>query len=90
MGRGLDRMELAAVQYYQSLGRAPCGASFLQQMVIDAAYSPDNTSGYAEYTDNHGDVFYGVPYEVNTLGANITATAASSVRNGETSINITW
>jgi hypothetical protein len=41
-------------------------------------------------TDNNGNSFYGVPYEVNTLGANITATSVTSVRNGKTSTNTTW
>ncbi len=42
------------------------------------------------YTDNAGNVFYGVPYEVNNLGASITATTATSVRNGKISTNTTW
>jgi hypothetical protein len=68
----------------------PCGSSFLQQMVIDAAYSPKDPSKYGAYTDNKGNNFYGIPYEVNTLGANITCTTVTSVRNGKTSTNTTW
>lgn len=34
--------------------------------------------------------FLRVPYEINTLGASITATTTSSKRNGRTSINTTW
>jgi hypothetical protein len=82
--------KLAAAQYYQANGRAPCASSFQQQMVIDAAYSPDNTPAYGSYLDQYGNLFYGVPYEVNSLGGGITAAAATSVRNGETSTNTTW
>jgi hypothetical protein len=59
-------------------------------MVIDAAYSPQNPSSYGPYTNNSGGSFYGVPYELNTLGAGITATTATSTHNGETSTNTTW
>lgn len=65
-------------------------STFQQQMVIDAAYSPKNPSTYGPYTDSSGAGFYGVPYEVNTLGASITATTATSTRNGQTSTNTTW
>jgi hypothetical protein len=51
----------------------PGGSSFLLQMAIDAAYSPENPSKCGPYTDNKGNDFYGIPYEVNTLGANIRA-----------------
>jgi hypothetical protein len=40
-------------------------------MAIDAAYSPENPSKCGPYTDNKGNDFYGIPYEVNTLDANI-------------------
>jgi hypothetical protein len=59
-------------------------------MVIDAAFSPNNPLNYGKYINNSGGTFYGVPYEVNTLGASITATTATSVRNGKTSTNTTW
>jgi hypothetical protein len=68
----------------------PGGTSFLQQMVIAAAYSPKNPSKYGPYTDNKGNNFYGIPYEVHPLGANITSTAVTSVRNGKSSTNTTW
>jgi hypothetical protein len=82
---------LAAVQYYRSQKRVPCGSSFLQKTVIDAAYSPNNPSGYGgPYTSQYGQNFYGVAYETNTLGANITATTVTSSRDGKTSTNTTW
>lgn len=81
---------LAAVQYYRKKKRVPCSSSFQQQMVIDAAYNPGNPQSYAQYTNNSGGTFYGVPYETNTLGASIAATTATSVRNGQTSTNTTW
>jgi len=31
-----------------------------------------------------------VPYEVNTLGGDITATEVTSVRNGQVAKNTTW
>jgi hypothetical protein len=55
----------------------PGGTSLLQQMVIAAAYSPKNLRNTA-------------PNEVNTLGANITSTTVTSVRNGKSSTNTTW
>jgi len=82
--------KLATVQYYRAQTRVPCGTRFPQQMVIDAAYSPENPSNYGPYTDDHGDNFYGVPYEVNTLGGDITATTVTSVRNGQVATNTTW
>jgi hypothetical protein len=82
--------KLGAVQYYRTMNRVPCGATFSQQMVIDAAYSPDNTPAYGSYVSKDGNVFYGVPYETNTLGGSITATTVTSVRNGQTSTNTTW
>jgi hypothetical protein len=90
MGPDWIGWKLAPVQYYRSKNRVPCGSSFLQQMVIDAALSPENPSNYGPYTNEKGNSFYGVPYEVNTLGANITATTVTSVRNGQTSTNTTW
>lgn len=82
---------LAAVQYYRAQKKAPCGTRFYQQAVIDAAYSPDNPSSYSgPYTDESGNTFYGVSYEVNTLGGDITATAVTSVRNGQVATNTTW
>ncbi|MGA9391030.1 MAG: hypothetical protein WBV69_11345 [Candidatus Sulfotelmatobacter sp.] len=81
---------LAAVKYYRTEKRVPCASTFQQQMVIDAAYSPANPSNYGPYTNSSGSNFYGVPYEVNTLGAGITATTATSTRNGKTSTNTTW
>jgi len=82
---------LAAVRYYRNKKRAPCSSSFQQQLVIDAAYSPSNPSSYTgPFTDNSGNTFYGVPYETNTLGASITGTTATSVRNDQTSTNTTW
>ncbi len=81
---------LVAVRYYRKKKRVPCSSTFQQQMVIDAAFSPNNPSNYGQYTNNSGGTFYGVPYEINTLGAGITATTATSVRNGQTSTNTTW
>jgi hypothetical protein len=81
---------LAAVQYYRTEKRVPCLSTCTQQMVIDAAYSPQNPSSYGPYTNSSGGSFYGVPYELNTLGAGITATTATSTRNGKTSTNTTW
>lgn len=81
---------LAAVRYYRGQKRVPCGSTFLQQMVVDAAFSPNNPTNYGPYTDQYGNNFYGVPYEVNTLAANITATVVTSVRNGKTSSNNGW
>jgi hypothetical protein len=82
---------LAAVQYYRSQKRVPCGTIFPQALVIDAAYSPDNPSTYpGPFTDTGDNTFYGIPYENNTPKANITATIVSSVRNGKTSTNTTW
>jgi hypothetical protein len=40
---------LKAVQYYRTQNRVPCGSSVLQQMVVDAAYSPKNPSNYGPY-----------------------------------------
>jgi len=59
-------------------------------MVIDAAYSPDNPPSYGPYTDDKGVKFYGVPYEVNTLGGDITGTTVTSIRNGQVATNTTW
>jgi len=81
---------LAPVRYYRAQGRAPCGTTFSQVIVIDAAYSPDNTPAYGSYLNQSGDLFYGVPYETNTLGGNITATTVTSVRNSQISTNTTW
>jgi len=83
--------KLETVQYYRAQNKVPCGARFSQQMIIDAAYSPDNPSSYSgPYTDNHGVVFYGVAYEVNSLGGDITATTVTSIRNGQVATNTTW
>jgi hypothetical protein len=81
---------LAAVQYYRGKKRAPCSSTWQQQMVIDAAFSPNNPSNYGPYTDQYGNLFYGVPYETNTIRADITATTVTSVRNGKVSANKVW
>ena len=82
---------LAAVQYYRTQKRVPCGTRFYQQAVIDAAFSPNNPPSYSgPYTSSTGQTFYGVPYEVNTLGGDITATEVTSVRNGQVAKNTTW
>jgi hypothetical protein len=78
------------VLYYRSKKRVPCGSTFTQVMVIDAAYDPDNPPSYGSYLDQYGNLFYGVPYETNTLGGNITATAVQSIRNGQMSTNTSW
>ena len=60
-------------------------------MVIDAAWSgPNNPADYAQYTNEQGETFYGVPYQLNTLGARITATIVTSTKNGLVSTNTTW
>jgi hypothetical protein len=70
---------------------APDGTRFYQQAVIDAAFSPNNPPSYSgPYTISTGQTFYGVPYEVNTLGGDITATEVTSVRNGQVAKNTTW
>jgi hypothetical protein len=79
-----------AAQYYQAQKRVPCSSSFQQILVIDAAYDPDNTPAYGSYIDYYGNLFYGVPYETNSLGGNITATAVQSVRNSQKSTNKAW
>jgi len=89
-GPDLIGWTLKAVQFYRAQNRVPCGARFQQQMVIDAAYSPNNPPSYALYTDENGVNFYGVPYELNTLGGDITAAAVTSVRNGQVATNTTW
>ncbi len=81
---------LAAVRYYRNKKRVPCSSTFPQLIVIDAAYSPNNPPTYSSYLNNDGNLFYGVAYETNTLGASITAATATSVRNGQTSTNTTW
>jgi hypothetical protein len=81
---------LAAVDYYRAKMRAPCGTRVPQLMVIDAAYSPNNTPTYSSYLTEDGDLFYGVAYETNTLAGNIAATTVTSVRNSQTSTNTTW
>ncbi len=81
---------LAPVKYYRAQKKVPCGASFPQMIVADAAYDPDNTPAYSAYLNEDGDLFYGVAYETNTLGGNITATAVTSVRNSQISTNTTW
>jgi hypothetical protein len=82
---------LAAVQYYRAQKKVPRGAHFSQQAVIDAAYSPANPPSYTgPYTSSTNETFYGVPYEVNTLGGEITATSVTSVRNGQVATNTTW
>ncbi len=82
---------LAAVQYYRTQKKVPCGTRFYQQAVIDAAYSPNNPPSYSgPYKSSTGETFYGVPYEVNTLGGDITATKVTSVRNGQVATNTTW
>ena len=78
------------VEYYRAKNRVPCGTSFTQIMVIDAAYDPDNTPAYGSYLDENGDIFYGVPYETNTLGGNIAAAEAQSIRNSQQSTNTSW
>ncbi len=89
-GPDLIGWKLSTVQYYRGQNRVPCGTRFPQQMVIDAAYSPDNPSNYGPHTDDNGVNFYGVPYEVNTLGGDITTTTVTSVRNGQVATNTTW
>jgi hypothetical protein len=82
--------KLNTVEYYRTEGRVPCGTTFQQIMVIDAAYSPDNPPTYSSYLTQDGDLFYGVAYETNTLGGNITATTVTSIRNSQTSTNTAW
>jgi len=83
--------KLAAVQYYRTKKKAPCGTRFYQQVVIDAAYSPNNPTSYSgPYTSSNGETFYGVPFETNTLGGDIAATSVTSVRNGQVTTNTDW
>lgn len=82
---------LAAVRYYRTQKRVPCGARFFQQMVVDAAWAPNNPTGYAQYTNNQGAAIWAVPYDNNnTLGGNITATTVTSTRAGKTVTNTQW
>lgn len=82
---------LAAVRYYRQKKRVPCGARFYQQMVIDAAYDPNNPSGYARYVDNQGATIWAIPYSNNNvLGGDITATTVTSTRAGQTITNTKW
>jgi hypothetical protein len=79
-----------AVKYYRAQNRVPCGSRFPQLVMIDAAYSPDNTPAYSSYLTEDGDIVWGVAYETNILGGDITATSVTSIRNGQTSTNTTW
>ena len=81
---------LAAVDYYRGQGRVPCGATFPQLVVIDAAFSPNNPPTYSSYLNQAGSLFYGIGYETNTIGGNIMATSVTSIRNNQTSTNTTW
>jgi hypothetical protein len=82
--------KLKAVQYYRAQNKVPCGARFQQAVVIDAAYAPNNPTSYGPYADDNGATFYGVAYETNSLGADITATTVTSIRNGRIATNTTW
>lgn len=82
---------LAAVRYYRSNKRVPCGNRAMQQMIVDAAFSPNNPSGYGQYTLPNGTNVFAVSYgNVNTLGGDITATTVTSTRAGQTVTNTTW
>jgi hypothetical protein len=62
---------LAAVTYYRNRGRAPCGTTFQQRMVIDV------NAGTRVYGGNNtGDT--------NTLGGNINVRSVTSSRSGNT------
>jgi hypothetical protein len=63
----------------------------LQQMIVDAAFSPKNPSNYGQYTLPNGTTVHAIPYgSVNTLGGDITATTVTSTRAGYTVTNTTW
>jgi len=61
-----------SVTFYRALNRAPCGATFYQQMTMACLNSDGTTYTYKDYGP------------VNTLGAGITATTVSSTRAGQT------
>uniref|UniRef100_Q01V67 Uncharacterized protein n=1 Tax=Solibacter usitatus (strain Ellin6076) TaxID=234267 RepID=Q01V67_SOLUE len=61
-----------AVVYYRNRGRAPCGTTFLQQMVINNLNPPPATVAY-------GNANNGGP---NTLGGNINVRSVTSTRSG--------